>query len=131
MAGEVQVRIEGLNKLTRALRKSGVEVKDMKAANARVANVVVRHAQPITPHDTGALAGSIRPAQRQSGAIVRAGGGKIRYAKFVEYGTSKMRARPYLYRAAEEAQPQWVAVYEAELEQLMNQVAATADGTGP
>jgi HK97 gp10 family phage protein len=128
---DVQVRVEGLSKLTRALRKAGVDVKDMKAANAKVANVVVHHAVPITPHDTGALAGSIRPAQRQSGAVVRAGGGSIRYAKFVEYGTSKMRARPYLYRAAEEAQPQWIEVYDTELQRLMDQVASRSDGTGP
>jgi HK97 gp10 family phage protein len=131
MAGDgFRLEVKGLNKLTRALRKAGVEVKDMKAANVKVGNVVVRAAVPITPKASGALAGSIRPAQRQSGVVVRAGGGRIRYAKFVEYGTRKMRARPYLRRAARDSQPQWMDVYADELQNLMDEVAARSDGSG-
>jgi len=130
MAEGVRVEVKGLNKLTRALRKAGVEVADMKAANQRVAGVVVRRAVPITPTATGALAGSIRPAKRQSGAIVYAGGGRVRYARFVEFGTRKMSARPYLYRAAGESQPEWLDVYAKELQALMDEVGAASDGTG-
>lgn len=129
-ASYANLKVEGLNKLTRALKKAGVQVKDLKEANAKVGDVVVKRANPLTPRSTGALAASIRPAQRQSGAVVRAGGGRIRYARFVEYGTRKMPARSYLIRGMNESQPQWMEVYADELQQLMDQVAARSDGTG-
>lgn len=127
-AGVVQVR--GLGKFTRALRKAGVEIQDLKAANTRVGVVVVHAAQPITPHRTGALAGTIRPAERRSGVIVRAGGGRVKYARYVEFGTTKMSARPYLYTGAVRSEPQWMAVYWQAVQDLMNRVEAQANGTG-
>jgi HK97 gp10 family phage protein len=130
MAEGVRVEVKGLTKLTRALRSAGVKVADMKAANVRVAEVVVHAAVPITARATGALAGSVRPGKRQSGAVVYAGGGRIRYARFVEFGTRKMAARPYLYRAAGESQPEWLDVYAKELQALMDEVGAASDGTG-
>jgi HK97 gp10 family phage protein len=126
----LQVRVDGLNKLTRALRKAGVAVQDMKAANATVGEVVVRTSRPITPHASGELADSIRPAQRQSGVIVRAGGGRVRYARYVEYGTSRMQGRSYLIKGAHDSQPRWLDVYADELQKLMDKVAGEADGTG-
>jgi HK97 gp10 family phage protein len=129
-APAVQLKVEGLNKLTRALRKAGVAVQDMKAANAAVGDVVVRSARPITPHRTGNLSSSIRPAQRQSGVIVRAGGGSVRYARYVEYGTSRMAARSYLVAGMYNSQPRWLDVYADELQKLMDKVAGEADGTG-
>jgi HK97 gp10 family phage protein len=129
--GLARLDVEGLNKLTRALKKAGVEIQDMKDANARVGTVVVHQAEPITPRATGALAGSIRPAQRRSGVIVRAGGVRgIRYAKFVEFGTSKMAGRSYLIKGARDSQPRWIEVYLRELKQLLGDAASSADGTG-
>lgn len=130
MADGVRVEIKGLQQLTRSLRRAGVQIKDMKAANATTGNVVVQAARPITPHATGALAASIRPAQRQSGVIVRAGGGAVRYARYVEYGTRKMGARSYLVRAAHDTQDRWLGVYEQELQRLMDQAASSSTGTG-
>jgi HK97 gp10 family phage protein len=126
----VRVEIKGLGQLTRAIRKAGVQIKDMKTANAKTGTVVVQAARPITPHATGALAGSIRPAQRQSGVIVRAGGGSVKYARYVEYGTRKMGARSYLVRAANDSQPRWLDVYADELQRLMDTAANSSTGTG-
>jgi HK97 gp10 family phage protein len=125
-----QVEIKGLRQLTKALRKSGVQIKDMKAANAKAGSVVVDAARPITPHATGDLAASIRPAQRQSGVVVRAGGGSIRYARYVEYGTRKMGARSYLIQGAYISQNRWLDVYAVELQRLMDEVANSSTGTG-
>jgi HK97 gp10 family phage protein len=124
------IEVQGLNKLTRALKKAGVEISDLKEANTRVGAVVVQAAGPLTPRRTGALAGSIRPAQRQSGVIVRAGGGRVRYARYVEYGTSRMRPRSYLIKGMNDSQPRWMTVYEGELQKVMDQAMNSADGTG-
>ena len=73
---------------------------------------------------------SIRPAQRRSGVIVRAGGGRIRYAKYVEFGTRKMSARSYLIKGAHDSQPRWMDEYEKELRALVAKAEGSADGTG-
>src|SRR4029077_16123865 len=130
MADDAQVEVQGLNKLTRALKKAGVEVQDLKDANQRVGAVVVQASGPITPHRPGALASSLRVAQRQSGVIVRAGGGRVKYAKFVEYGTKKMAGRSYLVKGIHDSQPRWMYEYDIELQKLMNKVAGEADGSG-
>lgn len=128
--GPVRMKVEGLNKLTRALKKAGVEINDLKDANEKVGKVVVHAAQPITPRATGALAGSIRPARRQSGVVVRAGGGRVKYARYVEFGTNKMARRSYLIKGANDSQPRWMTEYKTALVKLMDQAANSADGTG-
>jgi HK97 gp10 family phage protein len=124
------VEVHGLNKLTRALKKAGVEIKDLKEANARVGAVVVNASGPLTPRRTDALAGSLRVAQRQSGVVVRAGGGRVKYAKFVEYGTKWMYPRSYLVKGMNDSQPRWLTEYENELQKVMDQAMSSADGTG-
>ena len=130
MAQFASCEVKGLNKLTRALKKAGVEIQDLKAANQRVGGVVLQASSPLTPRRTGALAGSLRVAQRQSGVIVRAGGGSVRYAKFVEYGTRKMAGRSFLVKGVHDSQPRWMVEYENELQRLMDQAAGSANGTG-
>jgi HK97 gp10 family phage protein len=126
----IGVQVRGAKQLSRALKKAGVQIKDLKDANQRVADVVVRAAGPLTPRQTGRLAGSIRSARQQSAAVVRAGGGSIRYARYVEYGTSKMTARPYLTAGMYGSQDRWMDVYMTELQHLMDQVASRSPGTG-
>jgi hypothetical protein len=62
--------------------------------------------------------------------IVRAGGGRVRYARYVEYGTSRMRPRSYLIKGMNDSQPRWMTVYEGELQKVMDQAMNSADGTG-
>jgi hypothetical protein len=61
---------------------------------------------------------------------VRAGGGSVRYARYVEYGTRKMGARSYLVKGVHDSQDRWMNVYADELQDLMDQVANSSDGTG-
>ena len=130
MAQFASCEVKGLNKLTRALKKAGVEIQDLKEANQRVGGVVLQASSPLTPRRTGALAGSLRVANRQSGVVVRAGGGRVRYAKYVEYGTRKMPGRSYLVKGVHDSQPRWMTEYEDELQRLMDQAAGSANGTG-
>src|SRR4029077_20968309 len=130
MPPAASVKVEGLNKLNRALKKAGIEVQDLKDANNRVGAVVLQASGPITPRRSGALAGSLRVAQRQSGVTVRAGGGRVRYAKYVEYGTKKMAGRSYLIKGVHDSQPRWMVEYENELQKVMDQAMSGADGTG-
>lgn len=53
--------------------------------------------------DTGRLANSINTVMEQGAfaALVKAGGGIVRYARMLEFGTVKMAARPFFFPALE------------------------------
>ena len=66
------------------------------------------YAKDIAPFDTGALRGSIKA---ESKGIARAVIAPHKdYAAFLEYGTRKMKARPYMRPAAEKIAPQFFNV---------------------
>lgn len=69
----------------------------------RAAEYVRDLAQQLCPVDTGALRQSIRiePASPALRMVVRAGGGVVTYAAFVEYGTPISPAQPFLTPAAD------------------------------
>lgn len=66
----------------------------------RLGKGIERRAKLLVPKDTFALNDSIRSETRREGnrvvIEVTAGGGDVDYALYVEYGTSRMRAQPYL-----------------------------------
>lgn len=66
----------------------------------RLGKGIERRAKLLVPKDTFALNDSIRSETRRQGNTividVTAGGGDVTYALYVEYGTSRMRAQPYL-----------------------------------
>lgn len=68
----------------------------------RAGSYVVDLARQLCPVDTGALRSSIRlePAQPALRMVVYAGGGRVDYAAYVEYGTSASAAQPFLTPAA-------------------------------
>ena len=75
----------------------------------RTMAVCVREAKPLTPYVTGTLRRSIRIFAK---AVTYAWGtygvwGSVAcvYAKFIEFGTYKMRERPFLRPAAERVYP--------------------------
>jgi hypothetical protein len=46
-----------------------------------------------------------------AGVIVRAGGGGIRYARFAEFGSQRIRAHHYLYGAVDVKQDEVLTIY--------------------
>lgn len=64
----------------------------------RRANQIADRARRFVPIDTGALQGTIRVEDGDDETIlVKAGGqGDVDYALYVELGTSKMMAQPYM-----------------------------------
>ena len=70
----------------------------VEQAVAKTALAVVADAQASAPVDTGALRGSISADIRGAEAVV---GPTVHYGGYVELGTSKMRAQPYLFPAAD------------------------------
>lgn len=69
---------------------------DLSGAMAQAAELVEASAKGACPVDTGALQASITSSSSSSSASVSAGAA---YAAFVEFGTCKMAAQPYLVPA--------------------------------
>lgn len=66
----------------------------------------VRGAKRLAPVDTGRLRSSIAEELRHDGSgLVEIVGTDVEYAPFVELGTSRARAQPFLRPAAEAAKP--------------------------
>jgi HK97 gp10 family phage protein len=82
-----------LNNMPRFVRESGDKICSEAASQAS------KEARRIVPVRTGRLKRSIRKEQTGQGAYRV--GSKVEYAGYVEYGTSRMQAQPYLRPAAE------------------------------
>jgi len=76
----------------------------MDAAAAEVADKVASDARALAPVESGALRNSIKASSSRfkgGGALVKAGGGDQYYATFIELGTRKKTAHPFLRPAME------------------------------
>lgn len=81
---------------------SGPTAKLLKQVGAKC----VRGAKRLCPVDTGRLRSSITEELRHDGdGLVEVVGTDVHYAAYVELGTSRARAQPYLRPAAEAAKP--------------------------
>ncbi|MBG6085816.1 HK97-gp10 family putative phage morphogenesis protein [Zhihengliuella flava] len=108
---------------------------DLRGAQARVgprAQLVVRKtakdiqrsARTKAPVDTGRLKGSITTSDLrtvgQAGTLAAEVGPTVEYGIYVELGTSRMAAQPYLGPAADQHTPAFEAAMEALGAEVMN-----------
>lgn len=117
-ASIVEMRVVGLAELTKAMRELPVEVhaSALRPAVSAAAGVVQKDARLRAPRDTGTLAKAIYRTRSRSlssgtmetaivgvrfGKRYRKRGQDAWYWKFIEFGTSKMAARPFLRPAFE------------------------------
>jgi len=85
----------------------------------QLAGMVENNAKDIVPVDTGALRGSIQhETQEKSGGVESVIGTNKEYAEYVELGTSKMRAQPYLKPAAEKIKGQIAGVFKSNFAKM-------------
>ena len=96
----IKVKIEGTEKLNKKL-KQALE-KDLKATRKAVYFAVLKaeqKAKRVCPVDTGRSKSSItHKVEGLSGEV----GTNVHYAPYVEFGTRKMKAQPYLKPGGEE-----------------------------
>lgn len=78
------VRVEGLSKLSRELRKAGVDVQRMNDVMHAIGQAVVNSAN--VPVKTGRLKNTLRAGKGRTKAVVRMGGARAPYAGVIEYG---------------------------------------------
>lgn len=88
------IRVSGLNQAIRALKDVGVPASEIAAAGKDAAEIVAGEARTLVPVRTGALKGSIRTANQQRKAIVRAGGARVPYANPIHWGWFRRGIKP-------------------------------------
>lgn len=97
----VAVDTSELDAWGRVLARAGLEITVVnEKALTEAARKLQEDARRDAPVDTGALKGSIRIS---AGREWRRVGSNVRYAVFVELGTSKMSPRPFLFHNGERA----------------------------
>ena len=83
-----------------------------EAAVAKAAFDIEGHAKAVVPVDTGNLKNSIQTKREDEGLTYTVGPRGVDYAIYVEYGTYKMHAQPYLRPAANRVWPDFVKAME-------------------
>jgi len=101
---QIDVKFEGLDAVLRVLR-SGPRKVAVKETLAKYGALICDEAKDIVPVDTGALQASIRKSVTGQGMNVRIAPNTY-YAGYVEFGTWKMQARPYMRPAFSRYEPE-------------------------
>ena len=100
------IDVSQLAALARDLRAAPRRVeRHLEQAVAKTGRDIAADAQASAPVDTGALRNSISADVGGMEAVV---GPTVHYGGYVELGTSKMRAQPYLFPAADKHTPAFV-----------------------
>lgn len=100
------VKIEGLSKLQRDLRKLSTDALDLNkeeflATNKSVAEIIIGDSKKFVPVLSGALAETIRNVSTKKSAKVRAGNIGVLYAGPIHFGwpSRGIRPNPFFYDA--------------------------------
>lgn len=132
---EAGISVEGARELRRSLRRAGSDLKDLKDANGRAAEIAAIASRALAPKKSGRLAGTIRSSGTKTAGILRAGSAGAPYANAVHWGRkmwpntrhyratrSTVRPQPFLSEGATNSEGQWLPIYFAELETIINRI---------
>jgi hypothetical protein len=118
------VEVVGAKELRKTLKRAGDDLGDLKGVNQAVGNMVVHTAVGMAPRRSGALAGSIRAARAATSITIRAGSARVPYAGPIHWGwpARNIEANPFLSNAATSTESAWVALYEDELNKIIDRI---------
>jgi len=114
-----QANVIGVERLRATLGAAARDLGKMEQAGMRSAQLVASDARRTAPKRTGRLSRSITPAAQGNTARVSAA---APYGVFMEYGTSRMRARPFMRPALAAQTGAIVNTYATETQRTLNQV---------
>lgn len=125
--GEGRLLVKGGNELRRSLRRAGADLKDLTAINRKAAAVVLPLAKtmaPVGPAAGGHIKTTLRTAATQRRGEIRAGNKSKPYGPILQWGWRAKGIQPHnwVVEAAKQTEPTWLALYEAELVNLMQSV---------
>lgn len=124
MSKAPMVQVDGSKELRKTMKRAGEDFADLKAVHEAAGQIVVDAARGLAPVVSGALAGSIRASRLANGVSVKVGGNRIPYANPIHWGWPKRNIAgvPFLSDAATQTEPIWLALYEAEMERIIEKI---------
>ena len=115
----INVRIEGGEKIIENLHKvNAYLLADLRRTVEREALRIEGYAKEYAPVDTGRLRSSIHSQRALGDPMTWYVGDGVHYGIYVEFGTSKMYAQPFLVPAVYQSLP----IYEAELQTILARI---------
>lgn len=119
--------------LRATLKAAENDLTQLQGIHARVSAVVAARAKQLAPKATGTLAGTIRSSGTKTAAIVRAGFKRSPYAGPNNWGwpetaggiKGSFGGDHWITAAAKQTEPQWLALYLAEVNKAISQVKGT------
>lgn len=125
----VQITIENQGDLERLMQTLPPEIFDRVQQVLQNAAVrLAERAREIAPVRTGHLMASIRPMEESGESEAAFDSVGVRadaaYSTYVEFGTSRMEAQPFLGPAAEEIEPQILQ----EIDSVLSSLGFTKEG---
>jgi HK97 gp10 family phage protein len=121
------VRLEGWSTLVRTLRKAGVDLGELKEANAAAGRIIAARAAEIAPRRTGRLASSIRTQGGVHRVRVAAGKASAPYAGPIHWGwpARHIKAQPFLSDAARQTEPEWFPAFVRDVTKILEKIEGT------
>ena len=84
---EEPIKIDGLKQFRKELKEVEASLpRALRLAFNNAAQLIVDDAKPLVPHNSGAAQGSIRVLSTQTKARVAAGGSKVPYYPWLDFG---------------------------------------------
>jgi len=127
MADDMVIVLEGLDELQKALERFPKTWSDTahKSLGPGLALFVTElHQTPPTPFKTGRLRSSIGSeiVHGAGSEIIGKVGTNVEYASYLEYGTSRMSARPYMKPTLEKLKDRAVKLFEDGIARVLKEL---------
>jgi len=112
------INIKNMEGLEKGLRKSpATMIKHLQRGIARSGAKLDSMMKIETPVDTGALRGSVH---FELGKLETEVAPNKKYAKFVEYGTRRQRANPFIQRTVKKGTPKVEAIIDKSIKDALD-----------
>jgi hypothetical protein len=154
------VEVSGGRELRAALRKAAGDLDALKDAHVQVARVVATEAKRQAPKKSGKLSDTVRPLAGQRYARVAVGNNRktasgVPYAGPIHWGWPRSSPKlkrvkpqyrtytitqnpewfispnPFVVEAAQATEPIWQRIYLGALDEIVETIANSSNGTGP
>ncbi len=116
-----KIRVDGGRELRRQLKAFQSGIDGLKEIHRDTGELVGREAARLVPVRSGLLKSTIRAAGQASGAVVRAGFGRVPYAGPIHFGwpSHNISPTPFLYDALDARHDEVIDMYEKRVDGLI------------
>jgi hypothetical protein len=119
-----QIRIIGEARLVATLEQAAKLIADMSDGFAKAGEIVSSAGASAAPRRSGRLASSVAPVRGGGGPGTATITSPIVYAVPIHWGrpAHNIEANPFLIRAADRSESQWLGALEADAQRICNDV---------